>query len=315
MRLLGMVRRPVLAVSASLCIAALACTCGPASEAHTVPASDAPRAEPEPTGGSESAPGPGGALARSAPPDPTFGDLVRTEGARLCAAGPLVDLGPDWALACDELTARSARAGEAPLEALVVDFIAGGQIWSVLAVRGAGETRVATLASGWAPGVGGHSAEGATSVEARDLVPGGAPEIVATFSGVAGDSDMGSCDHVGFEVTVHVLCSVDSGALACVSFPSRSMHVEEHTLCGDVSDADGDGDREEPLRGEVETRRRRGFELAVELSEGAVRLTPTPEWPASEEPPVSGVVPIAELFGRAGMAWTASSTPVRVLAR
>lgn len=256
-----------------------------------------------------------GAGAHALGDDTALSALVRARGLALCRDGPLVTIDDSRPLDCTALSARGVRAGAAPLEAVAADLEVEGQIWSVLAVEGAGERRVGTLASGWAPGVGGHSVEGETTLEARDLMRGGAPEIVATFSGVAGDSDMGRCDHVGREVALVVICSIDSGALACASFPTRALRTEDHAPCGDVDDVDGDGDRDERLWGEVAVHRRAGFELTLAFGDGTLTLTPSPGPRTAERAPVLGTVRVAALLARADLAWPTAVAPMELRAR
>lgn len=255
------------------------------------------------------------AVAQPTTGEPRRDDLamdLRAYAETLCQAGPDIVVGESAPGPCDAVDAR--LAGDGSLRAAVADVRLGGQLWSVLAVQGAGEHLVGTLASGWSPGVGAHSTEGSTTIEERDLVAGGASEIVATFAGIAGDSDMGSCDFTGYEAEVRVVCSVDSGTLRCVAFTTRSVHVEEHTLCGDVLDADGDGDREEPLTGEVAFERRTGFDLAFAIDADRVTLTPTPAWASTEAPPLAaGTLTVTQLFGRADLVWPAHYEPARVL--
>lgn len=245
--------------------------------------------------------------AHEAPAEPpgTLEEALRAHAEALCESGPTIELEGSPAGPCDGVEVSSA--GEAPLEATIADVTLGGQLWSVLAVRTGDQTLFGALASGWSPGVGGHSVEGTSTVEAIDLLSGGAPEIHARFSGVAGDSDMGSCDHRGRETEVHVLCSVDGGALRCVAVESTSLRTREHTLCNGSAPDDG-----EPVPDELEIHVREGYALTVGLRSDVVTFTPTPG--DTVTPPITGDVAAADLVARDDLAWPAHFETVELFA-
>lgn len=256
--------------------------------------------------------------ALSFPLATSFDDIARSLRDELCATGG-GGFSPGY-VACDDIQVRIERAGESTgIEAaaisLSVQVPAGGeQLETALAVRGAGALLVGRTAEGYSPGIAGMSASCQLTLELRDVLPGGSPELLATHMGEAHDSDMGTCDERGYYQGGRIACSIDDGTLRCIALPTSSVSFEDHTPCNDTWDADGDDDYDEELAGDEAVHTEEGYSLVLTLESGRAVFARRPDSRATGVPPLIGERTILDLLRRSDLAWPGTMRPVELVA-
>ena len=132
-------------------------------------------------------------------------------------------------VAAEDLDLEVEHLGAAP--GLEVDRIhgsiflgtaGGNQLIEALVVSGAGERRVALLGQAFNAGVAISTTDLHVHLALEDVVPGGQPELVAHLDELGGSVADGS--ECWGEAGHLLLCSVDTGALACVAVHVRSIY-------------------------------------------------------------------------------------------
>lgn len=244
------------------------------------------------------------------PPTTSFEDVAARVRETLCEGGG-GGFTRDELESCDQIRVEIRRVGGGPLEAATLAFEvlvpAGGvEHWLVLAVRGAGALHVVRLAQGYSPGTMGMSTDAGAELEASDVLPGGAPEIVARLHADAGDSDMGSCDYWGYGHAATIVCSVDGGALRCAAIPLVDVQVTTHeSPCDSFY---GDEGEDEALD------ERSGYEMVLRFQGGRAFVTRNPDGRSADTPPLIGEHSVTELLDRRDLAWPATWTVLDLVA-
>lgn len=204
---------------------------------------------------------------------------------------------------------RAHADGPTPIDALVLTYDVesdeGEQIFALLVVRSADRVLSARLGSAYSPGVGGVSVELVVTPEVRDAIPGGSSELVVTVRDTLGDSDMGTCDYFESVREDTVVCSTDTGSLACISLSTADARLQDHEPCSDTFDEDGDGDYDEILATEEAVHTVDGYQLTITFGDGHVVLARASEDGGDAAPPMLGELTLLSLFGLHGLAWPA----------
>jgi tetratricopeptide (TPR) repeat protein len=212
---------------------------------------------------------------------------------------------------CDQYEPHVERThvdGAVPIDAAIFSYDVeppslGEQLFSLLVVRAGDRVLAAELGQGYSPGVGGVSAELEAHAEARDVLPGGGPELIVTLHDELYDADMGTCDDYETIHDATIVCSTDAGALRCITLPTADVSMQHHEPCSDIYDDDGDGDYDEIPEGEHATSQVDGYALALRFEGGQAVFTRQAEEGGDEAPPLLGTQSLAALFAQSDRAW------------
>jgi hypothetical protein len=168
----------------------------------------------------------------------------------------------------------------------------GDQLVEALVVRGAGAQGVALLAQSYDAG----AAESSTSLDFdgrfEDVISGGAPELLVELRAWGGSQGY---TEVWGESRVVIVCSVDTGALACFALPTAEMG-------GEVG---GERMEDEPSL-ELE-----GWCRVPAIADDRIRFEAcTGDDDAPGAPFIEGTHELRALLGRGDLAWPATWTPL-----
>jgi hypothetical protein len=210
---------------------------------------------------------------------------------------------PDDAV-CETSITRAITSGGAPIEAALIVASArapqgGEHLHTSLVVRASGGAVAAVLADVDSPQIFGMYATTTATVVARDVLPGGGSEIVATVVAEADDSDAGTCDRYTSSSAATIVCSTDDGSLRCIAIPTDHSGGAEHTACPDAFDGDGD----EITESDHDSHAYYGYTLAIRFDGGRAILTRPPGSQGPAVPPLIGDLPLADLLRRSDLTW------------